>query len=93
VAGVDPTDDVVFKGAVRGIDGVDVWPLLTGANATQPRALTPVTEVSIVDAGSSAKWWKLITLAGQSGYYTPNATQVPPSGGAPRARTDLVHVW
>ena len=27
-----------------------MWPLLTGANTTQPRPLTPVTEVSIEPA-------------------------------------------
>jgi len=68
LAGVDSTDDVTFKGKVRPIDGVDVWDLLTGANSTQPRPYTPVTEVSVVDASDSAHWWKLITLAGQSGY-------------------------
>ena len=31
-----------------------MWPLLTGANTTQPRPLTPVTEVSIVDTSDSA---------------------------------------
>ena len=55
---------------------MDVWPLITGTNTTQPRPLTPVTEVSIVDASDPKRWWKLITLAGQSGYYTTNATQI-----------------
>lgn len=35
-----------------------------------------MTEVSIVDASDPKRWWKLITLAGQSGYYTTNATQI-----------------
>ena len=51
LGGADPTNDVMFMGKVRPIDGVDVWPLLTGANRTQPRALTPTTEVSIIDVG------------------------------------------
>lgn len=76
LAGADPVDDAMLGGKLRPIDGVDVWPLLTGANATQPRALTPTTEVSIIDAQDSITWWKLITLAGESGYYTPNATQL-----------------
>ena len=76
LAGVDSTDDVTFKGKIRRIDSVDVWDLLMGVNSTQPRPYTPVTEVSIVDASDSAHWWKLITLAGQSGYYTTNATQI-----------------
>ena len=36
LAGTDPTDDAVFDGIIRPIDGVDVWPMLTGA---RPRAL------------------------------------------------------
>jgi len=71
---VDPRNDVYLDGRVRPIDGVDVWPMLTGANTTQPRVLTPTTESSIVEA-TPTTWWKLITLAGQSNYYYPNATQ------------------
>ena len=102
-----------------------MWPLLTGANTTQPRPLTPVTEVSIVDTSDSAHCerqttrahllapsliatpvamnstrlfdrrfavaagWKLITLAGQSGYYTPNSTQVPPTAAYKRLPSGL----
>lgn len=46
LAGVDPTDTVMFNGKLRPIDGVDVWPLITGTNTTQPRPLTAVTEVA-----------------------------------------------
>lgn len=76
LAGVDPTDNVVFEGKMRPVDGVDVWPMLTGTNTSQPRPITPITEVSIVDTSTAGKWWKLITLAGQSGYYTINSTQL-----------------
>ena len=34
---------------MRDVDGVNVWPLLTGANRTQPRSLTPTSEVAIID--------------------------------------------
>jgi hypothetical protein len=51
-------------------------PLLMGANLTQPRASTPTTEVSIVETISATKWWKLIILAGQSTFYTPNNTRI-----------------
>ena len=65
------------------IDAVDVWPMLTGTNTTQPRRLTPTTEASIFDVappptadgatdGQETKWWKLVNLAGQSQYYEPN---------------------
>ena len=44
LAGVDPSNPVLFNGTARDIDGVNVWPMLTGANATQPRAVTPTSE-------------------------------------------------
>lgn len=77
LAGVDASDGVVIDGVVHDIDGVDVWPMLTGENITQPRPITPVTESSIIDASSRANWWKLVTLAGQSNYYYKNQTQIP----------------
>lgn len=76
LAGVDPRNDVHIKGAIRHIDGVDVWPLLTGSNTTQPRKATPTTEASIIETTESKQWWKLVTLAGQSNYYTPDAKQI-----------------
>ena len=48
----------------------DVWPLLT-KDAPSPRDFLPTTEVSIL-------WgtrWKLLTLAGQSQYYSVRQTQ------------------
>ena len=78
LAGVDPSDPALLSGAYRDIDGVDVWPLLTGTNTTQPRLRTPTTEVSITDTSEGTqRWWKLITLAGQSNYYFPNQTAMP----------------
>lgn len=107
LAGADPHDRAMLGGAVHDIDGVDVWPMLTGANNTQPRALTPTSETGIIstlgaldgggdeevdeedaaDEGSDAgrqgrtrsggnaegpRWWKLVTLAGQSNLYYEN---------------------
>lgn len=59
---------------MRPIDSVNVWPMLTGLNVSQPRVLTPTTEASIVEATPDT-WWKLVTLGGQSNYYTKNASQ------------------
>ena len=80
LAGVDATNSPVIGGKARPIDGVNVWPLLTGRTATAPRRITPTTEVSIIDVGAagadgSPAWYKLITLAGQSNYYGTNASQ------------------
>ena len=74
LAGAPAADDAVFKGVSRPIDGVDVWPLLVAGNATQPRALTVLTEVSALEVLGD-KFWKLITLAGQSNTYARDATQ------------------
>ena len=49
-AGVDPKDSAYVNGGYRSIDSVDVWPMLTKANATQPRYHTPTTEASIIQA-------------------------------------------
>jgi hypothetical protein len=38
LAGVDASDPVLVNGTVHDIDGVNVWPLLTGANLTQVQA-------------------------------------------------------
>ena len=76
LAGVDPHDRATLMGEKHDIDGVDIWPLLTGLNTTQPRALTPTSEVGLIEA-SAEHFWKIITLAGQSNYYYANQTAVP----------------
>ena len=88
LAGVDDCDDAATfaDGKVHGIDGVDVWPLLAGDNATQPRSLTPTSEVAIIDSSNRDRWFKLVTLAGQSQYYNPNQTAVIPHDTCLQAR-------
>jgi len=82
LAGVDSSDPVRIgdDNATHDIDGVNVWPLLTRKNLTQPREMTPITESSLiwVDPANQSQWWKLITLAGQSNYYHPNQSSVAP---------------
>lgn len=83
-AGVDPKDSAYVNGAYRDINSVDIWPMLTKVNATQPRLVTPTTEASIIKAATAAAgagstraaMWKLVTLAGQSNFYLPNGTNV-----------------
>jgi hypothetical protein len=37
LAGVDPTDERAAAAGLPPVDGLDVWPLISGANATSPR--------------------------------------------------------
>mmetsp|Transcript_33133 Transcript_33133/g.100191 ORF Transcript_33133/g.100191 Transcript_33133/m.100191 type:complete len:713 (-) Transcript_33133:78-2216(-) len=73
LAGIDPTNNAVMFGKPRPIDGVDVWPMLTKVNTTQPREFTPTSDYGLV-------WgkWKVVTLAGQSNYYTTNSSHINP---------------
>lgn len=77
LAGVeDCTDQQYFSGdhRIHDIDGSNVWPMLMGSNKTQPRAITPISEVSLIDVSRSDRWFKIIVSAGQSVYYDKNQT-------------------
>lgn len=75
LAGVDPRDPAVFGDKEYDIDGADIWPLLT-ESAPQPRSITPITEVSLVEV-AGVRWWKLVTLAGKSIFRFRNQTVAP----------------
>jgi len=81
LAGIENcTDKARFAGdggeVFHDIDGVNVWPMLTRTNLTQPRMLTPTSEVSLIDVSNSSRWWKLVTLAGQSTYADEDAKKI-----------------
>ena len=76
------SDNASFSGVYHDIDGVDVWPMLMGKNSTPPRALTPTSEVGILDSSSEGHLWKLVTLAGQSNYYYKNQTNYVPENAS-----------
>ena len=91
LAGADPSNSVMIGGALRPVDSVDVWPMLTGVNTTHPRPITPTSEAGIVDtapagAGGEGKWYKLVTLAGQSVYYSETANQTDGTDDCLKAR-------
>ena len=44
LVGVDPSD--VYNG--HEVDSINVWPMITGANLTNPREYLPVTEQSLI---------------------------------------------
>lgn len=65
----------MFNGTVRPVDSVNVWPMITGQNETQPRPYTPTSEYGIIK-----DQYKLVTLGGQSNYYTNASEHVNPPG-------------
>jgi arylsulfatase I/J len=70
LAGVDPADDRAAAAGLPPVDGLDMWPLLSGANATGPRADVPlgtsaspdpdVQSGTVVQGVVRADGWKLL---------------------------------
>ena len=78
LAGEDPTDHLAASSGLPPIDSVNLWPLISGANATSPRAVLPLDDNSIIVGD-----WKLllgaVSESGWTGYVYPNAST---AGGA-----------
>jgi len=87
LAGVDPTDAAAAAAGLPPIDSLDMWPMLSGANKTSPRAevvvATDGAEANMangtqVQALIRADGWKLIIGATGQNIWTgelyPNAT-------------------
>ena len=51
LAGVDPTDERAAAAGLPPVDSFDLWPLLSGANSTSPRA-----ELALGSAGLLSPW-------------------------------------
>eukprot|EP00662_Eupelagonemidae_sp_cell21_P010125 gene10125-biopygen114421 len=58
------------------IDGVDMWPAITGANTTNPRPWLPTTETSILNALGNGSILKLYTSAPKTNRWLANGTQL-----------------
>jgi len=75
LAGVDASDALAAAGGLPPVDSLNVWPLLSGANATSPRVEVPLTAGSIISGR-----WKLLTgpqgEATWAGLRYPNASSV-----------------
>merc|ERR1712190_386592 len=70
LVGVSPRDTARTK---HDIDGINVWPFLTGGNSTSTREFLPITEDSIIWKSQ----YKLMTVAKATNDYTTNDTTVP----------------
>ena len=63
LVGVDPSDTARSK---QDIDGVDVWPMITRANLTNPRDFLPVTSKSIIWQGRCLTPGNTVTVSKNS---------------------------
>lgn len=59
LAHVDPTDERAARAGLPPIDSFDLWPLLSGANGTSPRA-----ELALGSAGLTAPWLSAAAVQG-----------------------------
>lgn len=73
LAGVDPTDDAAAKAKLPPIDSLDVWPLISGMNATSPRTDIPISHNMLISGD-----YKIITgdvdYSAWTGPQFPNTT-------------------
>ena len=73
LAGEDPTDKLAASSGLPPIDSLNIWPLISGANATSPRTVLPLDGDSIIVGD-----WKLLLgsvgESGWTGYVYPNAS-------------------
>ena len=51
LAGVDPTDEEAAKAKLPPIDGLDIWPLISGQNITSPRTDIPTSYDTLISGG------------------------------------------
>ena len=67
LAGVSPTDSVMFAGKIRPIDGIDAWPTLMGTAPSLGREYLPTTNQSLIYNST----WKLLVAAPSTHWFTP----------------------
>ena len=77
LAGVDPTDERAAKAELPPIDSLNVWPLISGQNATSPRVDVPISNQTLI-SGEYKILLGDVEQAGWTGPVYPNTTT--PSG-------------
>lgn len=73
---MNPSDD--FNG--HDVDSVDVWPMITGVNLTNPREYLPITEQTIIWKGQYKYFTTTHTELGFHGWSTRNNTMYGEQG-------------
>jgi hypothetical protein len=77
LAGVSTTGPVFINGSMHDVDGVDMWPAITGANTTSPRPWLPTTEGSILWQQPDGPIFKLLTNVGTTPWASPSRLFTP----------------
>ena len=72
MTGVDPSD--IYNG--HDTDSIDVWPMITSRNLTNPREYLPVTEQSIIWQGRYKFFSSSDSPFGFNGWTKPNNTLI-----------------
>ena len=78
LAGVDPTDERAAEAKLPPIDSLNMWPMISGQNATSPRVDIPATFSTLI-SGDYKILQGDVKQAGWTGPQYPNLTN--PAGG------------
>lgn len=54
--GVNPFDELAAQSNLPPVDGLNMWPLLSGANSTSPRVEIPVDGQTLIQVGWRWTW-------------------------------------
>ena len=73
LAGVDPTDERAAKAKLPPIDSMNMWPLISGQNATSPRTDIPASFNTLI-SGDYKILVGIVNQAGWTGPQYPNRT-------------------
>ena len=58
------------------VQGIDMWPAITGANRTNPRPVLPTSQWSLLSAEGNNRMLKLITSAYRTNWFLPNGERL-----------------
>ena len=78
LAGVDPTDERAAEAKLPPIDSLNMWPMISGQNATSPRVDIPASNNTLI-SGDYKILQGVVEQAGWTGPQYPNLTN--PTGG------------
>jgi len=72
--GVDPFDDNADYHGLPPVDGVNLWPLISGENSTSPRIILPIDNTTLIQGNYKLIVGDAINMATWQGPRWPNAS-------------------